>query len=114
MDLVLIEWVDSTQPTPDWAWIDEVSWKEVALCRSVGWLVYDGEEVKALAPNVATVCGDVQISGVIRIPTRAVVRITRLREGDATSSDAPSGESAQAGRSRREAYAASARGPTPR
>lgn len=97
-DLVLIEWEDSTQPHGAWSWLEggdvgEV-WSEAVRCQSVGWLVYDGEDVKALAPNWGQLCGDHQVSGVIRIPTRAIIKITRLVQVDkieaaiATATDA--------------------------
>ena len=78
MQLVLVEWVDSAQPIPGWAWLDEGSWNEVVTCQSVGWLVHDGPEVKALAANLGEIGGDVQVSGVIRIPVRSIVRTTYL------------------------------------
>lgn len=77
--LVLIEWEDSAQPIAGWAWLEGATWQGAVKCQSVGWLVYDGEDVKALAPNRGKTDGDVQVSGVIRIPTRCVTRIRRLR-----------------------------------
>lgn len=44
------------------------------------WLIND-DDIKALAPNMQVVDDDsVQVSGVIQIPTRCVVKLTRLRE----------------------------------
>ena len=78
--LVLIEWEDSAQPAAAWMWLQGAKWEGGAVkCQSVGWLVYDGEDVKALAPNRGNMDGDVQVSGVIRIPTRCVTKIRRLR-----------------------------------
>jgi hypothetical protein len=77
--LVLIEWVDSAQPVPGWAWLEGSTRGDVVKCRSVGWLVHDSADVKALAPNRATMCGADQVSGVIRIPTRCVTKIKTLR-----------------------------------
>lgn len=54
----------------------------VVRCASVGWLIHDGEDLKALAPNMGGLdekCS-AQVSGVIRIPTRCVVRIVPLEE----------------------------------
>lgn len=81
MDLVLIKWLDSVQPAPDWTWIGGggEKWGQVVECQSVGWLVYDGEGVKVLAPNRGEICGDVQVSGVIRIPACCVTSIKVLR-----------------------------------
>ena len=80
--LVLIEWEDSTQPVSGWNWLEGYSWDGVVKCQSVGWLIYDGEDVKALAPNTGDVGGDWQISGVIRIPTRCITRITFLESSE--------------------------------
>lgn len=79
--LVLVEWLDSAQPVPDWHWLDESRWGDVVKCRSVGWLIHDGEDVKALAQNIGSLCDDVQISGVIRIPACCITRLVRLVEG---------------------------------
>jgi len=75
LQLVLIEWEDSAQPVPGWSWLDETTWESVVLCKSVGWLIHDGEDVKALAPNLGDMGSDTQVSGVIRIPTRCITRI---------------------------------------
>jgi hypothetical protein len=80
--LVLIEWEDSVQPVPDWHPVAAYRNLEILKCVSVGWLICDTQEVKALAPNLADVDDpdNIQASGVIRIPTRAVQRVTRLTE----------------------------------
>jgi hypothetical protein len=47
----------------------------------VGWLIHDGDELKALAPNMADLNDEEpQVSGVIHIPTVSIRRITRLAE----------------------------------
>jgi hypothetical protein len=80
--LVLIEWEDSAQPTS--AWEHLTSWEPGGVIRiaSVGWLIRDGKRMKALAPNMGGFDGKalVQVSGVIRIPTRCVVSVARLGE----------------------------------
>lgn len=80
--LVLIEWLDSVQPQS--AWQRLAGWKAGAAVRiaSVGWLIKDGKKVKALAPNMGGIDEktDVQVSGVIHIPTCCVVSIKRLEE----------------------------------
>lgn len=77
--LVLIEWEDSARPVPEWSWLDGSVWESVTRCKSVGWLIHDGKDVKALAPNIGEMCGDSQVSGVIRIPTRCIVRSSVLK-----------------------------------
>lgn len=78
--LVLVEWEDSAQPTATWQYLAELDPPEVVRCQSVGFLIYDGDDVKALAPNVGDLGGEhAQASGVMRIPARCVTRIRRLR-----------------------------------
>lgn len=98
--MVIVDWVDSTQPVSEWAWLDDASsWREVTRCQSVGWLISDGPDVKVLAPNMGTICGEVQVSGVVRIPTRCITRMVRLRLGDATASASLCGDSGGVARS---------------
>ena len=59
-------------------------------------MIYDGEDVKALAPNMGDLDSEdnIQACGIIRIPTRAVVRIVPVAEVEqalsASSFSAPS------------------------
>lgn len=80
--LVMVEWQDSTQPISSWQWIDAYREPDIVTVASVGWLIHDGPDVKALAPNLGHSDDQqaVQVSGVIRIPTRCVTRITFLPE----------------------------------
>lgn len=80
--LVLIEWEDSTQPIAKWTYLADFKCTNAVKCASVGWLVHDGKDVKALAPNMGDL-GDedsVQASGIIRIPSRCIGRIVNLKE----------------------------------
>jgi hypothetical protein len=79
--LVLIEWQDSWGCSPRWEYIDGCE-PAVLLCRSVGWLIYDGKDCKVIVPHLTKSehvrqqgCGD------MTIPTPAVVRVVRLKEG---------------------------------
>ncbi len=79
--LVLIEWEDSRQPSPHWRMLHDMEEPDISRCASVGWLVRDTKEMKALAQNV----GDRdykhgQVGGVMAIPTRCVIKITKLKE----------------------------------
>src|SRR5688500_4087572 len=88
--LVWIEWQDSAQSDSAWRfadhWTKETS--QIVECVTVGFLVHDGDQVKAVAQNL----GDkntpdaVQASGVIRIPTKCVTRLKRLKEPSSASS----------------------------
>lgn len=80
--LVLIEWEDS-HTTGVWQSIADLE-DRALVCRSVGWLVLDGERAKVVAPhrNEQEDGVPLQASGVMTIPTRSVLRIVPLREGD--------------------------------
>ena len=80
--LVMIEWEDSAQPLPNWSDLADFVADRAVLCTSVGWLIHDGEDVKAVAPNMGGLRTEssVQVSGVIRIPARCVVKVTMLDE----------------------------------
>ena len=80
--LVMIEWEDSAQPTPTWTFLASLESPRAVRCASVGWLIHDDSNVKVLAPNMGGLNDDssVQVSGVIRIPARCVVRVFELAE----------------------------------
>lgn len=92
--LVLVEWEDSGQPAPQWQWLDDVRVSSAVRCQTVGFLIQDDSAVKVIAQNVGDLEGDArQVSGVIRIPTRAVTRVTSL-----TASKAAYGRAAASAR----------------
>jgi hypothetical protein len=86
--LVMIEWEDSAQPISAWSFLSSFEAVGTVHCASVGWLIRDDESVKALAPNMGGLNDEnsVQVSGVIQIPTRCILRITSLREPRLTAS----------------------------
>ena len=81
--LVIVEWVDSSQPQANWSFLDELPELQVVECASVGWLVHQSADVIGLAPNMGNTRADqdsVQTSGLMTIPTRCVLKITCLDE----------------------------------
>ena len=78
----MIEWEDSAQPISSWQLLADFEGGDTLRCASVGWLIRDDAEMKAVAPNMGAVNQEnsVQVSGVIRIPTRCVLKVTKLRE----------------------------------
>ena len=84
--LVMIEWEDSAQPLPSWSYLASFEAPGTIRCASVGWLIRD-DHIKALAPNMGAIDDEnsVQISGVIQIPARCVIKVTRLSEPSLTS-----------------------------
>ncbi len=80
--LVLVEWEDSVQPTSDWQYLADLGESSVVQCYSVGFLIHNGKAVKVLAPNVGEIGTEhAQASGVFRIPSRCVKRVTTLKIG---------------------------------
>jgi hypothetical protein len=79
--LVLVEWEDSHG---DGHWHDlDVNIDDRALvCRSVGWLMLDGERAKVVAPHLSEqdTGAPYQGSGIMTIPARAVLRMIDLLE----------------------------------
>lgn len=81
--LVLVEWVDSIRPAPEWQFLSEYEASGIVRIASVGWLVHQCGEVIALAPNRGSVEGEAdQASGIIHIPRVSVVRIADLLEAN--------------------------------
>lgn len=78
----MIEWEDSAQPIPTWSYLSSFEPTGIILCASVGWLIRDDDQMKALAPNMGAINDgrSLQVSGVIQIPTSCVVRVTNLKE----------------------------------
>ena len=91
--LVMIEWEDSAQPIPSWSYLASFEAPGTIRCASVGWLIRDDGQMLAVAPNMGAIDNEnsVQISGVIQIPARCVLKLTRLREPSLTSSVRASG-----------------------
>jgi len=80
--LVLIEWVDSSQPLSNWVHLNSLPEKKPIECASVGWLVHDDKQIKMLAPNMGDMEseGNEQAMGILIIPTAAVTRVVKLKE----------------------------------
>ncbi len=49
--LVMIEWEDSAQPMPSWAYLVSLDATKAVRCVSVGWLIHDGDDVKGSRPE---------------------------------------------------------------
>lgn len=84
--LVMIEWEDSAQPIPNWSYLASFEAPGTIRCISVGWLIRDDDQMKALAPNMGAMDDEnsVQVSGVIQIPTRCVLHVTPIAEATAS------------------------------
>jgi hypothetical protein len=73
--LVLVEWLDSHY-IPEWHYDEPLT--EPKVCRSVGWLVYEGPKAITIAAHVAVEDAP-QRSGEMIIPAQAVINIKTLR-----------------------------------
>ena len=80
MRLVLVEWLDSFGCSSEWQELGTFDPRPVS-CRSVGWLLHDGEECKVIVPHVTSEtekqvkpqgCGD------MTIPTKSITSITDI------------------------------------
>ncbi|KKK60992.1 hypothetical protein LCGC14_3018820 [marine sediment metagenome] len=82
MKLVKIEWVDSRTPTDGWEHLNKLNDIKACECVSVGFLLKSGDDVKALAPNLADIDedSDVQASAIIIIPVCSITRMVELAE----------------------------------
>lgn len=78
--LVLIEWEDS-HSSGSWQTLDTEIEDRVLVCRSVGWLIVDGQCAKVLAPHLNQGEDGVPLQGcgVMTIPTAAVIRMVGLQ-----------------------------------
>jgi hypothetical protein len=78
----MVEWLDSRRPSGGWEWLSQYQSADACRCVSVGWLIHDGPDTKAVAPNIADFEDDenAQVSGVIHIPACAITRMVDLDE----------------------------------
>ena len=68
------------QAIPRWCYLPSFE-PTGAICRaSVGWLIHDNAQLKVLAPNMDGNENSAQVSGMIQIPARCIVKMTRLGE----------------------------------
>ena len=82
--LVLIEWQDS-HVGGGWQMLSEEIEDRALVCRSVGWLLLDGEQAKVVAPHLSQEEPGITLqgSGIMTIPTKAVLRLVDLTESEA-------------------------------
>jgi len=81
LKLVYVEWEDSCGAQARWQYLSESGSSRV-LCRSVGWLVYDGKDCKRIVPHIAYHADDSERSeqgcGDMTIPTSAVLTLKTI------------------------------------
>lgn len=81
MRLVLIDWLDSYGCSSQWQPLDDCHAKPLR-CRSVGWLLYDGDDCKVIVPHLVKDHDHVppQGCGDMTIPATAILHIAELPE----------------------------------
>ena len=80
-DLVKVEWVDSRQPTSGWEFLEDFEFVNSVKCVTVGYLIKDEKEQKVICQNIGDYKKNMQVSGVITIPSSCISKITALVEG---------------------------------
>jgi hypothetical protein len=90
--LVLVRWEDSRQPRSAWTYVADLADVKPVQCATVGWLVNDGEDAKAVCQNVGDLLDPqhAQASGIMVIPARCILEIRLLKEGKGFTSLNPS------------------------
>jgi len=78
--LVKVEWEDSRQPIPEWQFLESFEPPSTVQCVTVGYLIKDEKGQKAICQNIGDYKKDMQVSGVITIPSSCISNITNLKE----------------------------------
>ncbi len=84
--LVMINWLGVTHPEPDWERVEDMEERPLMLhCVTVGWLVWDSEECKGVAPCMAEdeLEENKQLKGVMYIPMGAITNFAVLEDEQA-------------------------------
>lgn len=76
--MVLVEWVDSRQPTASWQRVSDIGYLSECRCTSVGFLLRGDDNAKVLAASIADEGDELQAAGIFVIPSSAVISITQL------------------------------------
>ena len=79
MRLVLVEWIDSYGCSTNWRRMEECE-PAILSCRSVGWLLHDGDDAKVIVPHIADAEPEIhrQGCGDMTIPTKAITKIVDI------------------------------------
>jgi hypothetical protein len=78
--LVVIEWLDSFGCSSTWTSLSDCK-PQPLRCKSVGWLLHDGDDCKVLVPHIAQENGNIEQAqgcGDMTIPTAAILSIREL------------------------------------
>lgn len=76
--LVYVEWEDSMGSQSHWTSLRDIK-EESAVCRSVGWLVHDGDKVKVIVPHLSFDGGQPDGCGDMSIPASAIRKMKTIK-----------------------------------
>jgi hypothetical protein len=78
--MVLIEWVDSRQPSSDWQFLEGLEMPKPCKCLSVGWLLDESKDQTVIAAHINDIGHDDQVMGVMVIPLCSILKKTLIEE----------------------------------
>lgn len=78
--MVKVEWEDSRQPIPEWQFLQDLEPINPVKCITLGYLIKDDKDQKVICQNIGDYKDDMQVSGVITIPSSCISNITNLKE----------------------------------
>ncbi len=73
MEKVLVRWVDSRQPTPQWEYVEQIADQSVVVCETIGFVINKDNQKIVIAQNIGD--NGNQVSGVMVIPVRSIEKI---------------------------------------
>ena len=78
-NLVLVEWLDSFGCSSNWQSIEDLKPNPI-VCRSVGWLIYDGDDCKVILPHITDSQKNIEKQGCgdMTIPSKCIIKIQNL------------------------------------
>ena len=78
--LVKVEWEDSRQPISEWQFLEDLTLLDPVKCITVGYLIKDGETHVCICQSIGDHKEDMQVLGIITIPSSCISKITNLQE----------------------------------
>lgn len=81
--MVLVRWVDSSQPIPAWQWVEDARAPHILVCQTAGFLVDEDENELRIASSWTLSDGADQVMGLAAIPRACVLEMWTLRKGGA-------------------------------
>jgi hypothetical protein len=77
--MVLVEWLDSRQPTRGWQFLEDMKMPKSCRCLSVGWLLDEDADRVVIAAHRNDQDQDDQVMGIMVIPSGSIKKMTPLK-----------------------------------